>query len=60
MTHSDLITIRAAADLAGVAVRTIHNWIAQDKLTKYQNALGDVRVSRSELEGLLEFAEVRV
>lgn len=58
MTENILITKRAAAERAGVIVRTVDNWLAVGKLTKHVNGLGQVRISAEELDRLLKFQPV--
>ncbi|MFH8805315.1 helix-turn-helix domain-containing protein [Streptomyces sp. NPDC017936] len=48
----DFVTVRQAADIAGVAPGTVYRWLYDDAipLTRHKTANGRVRVERKELD----------
>lgn len=58
MIPADLITCLAAAGLLGVHVATVYRLIKAGKLRAWRRVGGRLRVSRSEVQGLLVPVEV--
>lgn len=51
----DLMTIREAAAYMGVSERTVRQWLADKKLTKYQVPGGRIiRIDRHEVDQLMD------
>ena len=55
MANQRLITKKEACALAGITARTLDLWFRQEKITKYVNGLGAVRVDEDELIQLITF-----
>lgn len=48
----DFVTVRQAAEIAGVAPGTVYRWLYDERvpLTKHKTANGQVRIERRELD----------
>lgn len=50
---NDWLTPKQAAELVGVTVRTVQNWIKDSKIKGYQ-VVGRIRVKRSDVDALYQ------
>lgn len=53
MNQDDMIRPAGAARLAGVSEATVRRWVREQRLVKYEDGLGRLWISRSELVGLI-------
>lgn len=50
LEHGDRwVNINQVMEIAGVSRRTIYNWVALGKLTRYETPMGKARFKRSDL-----------
>lgn len=55
---NEWLTPKQAAELVGVTVRTVQNWIKDGKVRGYQ-VVGRIRVKRSDVDALYQPKEVK-